>query len=207
MRCVNNYLYSLLRIRYDHPMQIRTSFAIGFLTLILSGGAFAYTPAVIPLSDEEKTFVDLINRFRWRLGLSRLEVHPLLQEVSRSHSEWMAKYNLLQHNGPYLNTTFDQRIQQAGFINYTFLAENISCGYADAINAFRQWAQSPPHLQNMVNPHFHYLGIARAGNINQPCPFFWTNDFASDSDPRFDPSPVLSPQNIQEAIRNVTSKP
>ena len=93
---------------------------------------------------------------------------------------------------------------EEGYTNFTFLGENVACGNGDAIKTFRQWAFSPGHLANMINPHFRHIGISRAGTGNEHCPYFWTNDFGSMSDPKLDPAEITDVQKISAAIESVS---
>jgi uncharacterized protein YkwD len=133
------------------------------------------------LSQEEIRFSELINQFRQSLGLQKLIIHPALQNASLKHSEWMAKNEFLTHYGPMKNESPFQRMIEEGYLNYSMLGENVACGNSEAKETFLQWVNSPEHLKNMITPAFEHMGIARAGDGNEDCPFYWTNDFGSKS--------------------------
>ena len=93
-----------------------------------------------------------------------------------------------------------------GYVNYTREGENVACGKADAKTIFQMWATSPLHLANMVNPHFHHMGIARAGTGNEKCPYYWTNDMGSISDPKLDPADITDVNAIAQAVFKVSGE-
>jgi uncharacterized protein YkwD len=159
---------------------------------------------IVYLSQEENQFYILLNQFRSKLGLPTVQIHVYLQNASKKHSEWMATQDFLTHYGPINNKTPFQRMIDEGYENYTFMGENVACGNGDALKTFRQWAFSPGHLSNMINPHFRHIGISRAGTGNEQCPYFWTNDFGSMSDPRLDPPSPTDVQKIKDAIESVS---
>jgi len=159
---------------------------------------------VVYLSQEENQFYLLLNQFRSQLGLPTLQIHVFLQNAAKKHSAWMAQQDFLTHYGPENNETPFQRMADEGYINYTYAGENVACGNGDAVKTFRQWLFSPDHLANILNPHFHHMGISRAGTGNEQCPYYWTNDFGSVSDVSKDPASITDLQRISNAVANVT---
>lgn len=164
---------------------------------------------VVYLSNEEAQFLKLINAFRAKLGLSELRIHAGLQAAAQKHSKWMAAQDLatrddaLSHEGPTPTTTFSDRIEQEGYANYTLLSENVACGSESAVGTFKQFALSPGHLANMISPRFRHIGIARAGNGNEICPYYWTTDFGSKVGPSTDAPAVTDMKRIATAIDEV----
>jgi uncharacterized protein YkwD len=177
------------------------------LSLLLLGGiaptCFAQS-ATAALSPDEAQFARLINQFRQSLNLPRLDIQPALQSAARKHSDWMDSRDFLTHYGPFTNFTPFQRMSQEGYTNYYYAGENIACGNKDPVKTFRQWAFSPGHLQNMVNPHYHEMGIARSGTGNEHCPYYWTNDFGTYIDPSTDPIGTNDVNLIGQAIAMVS---
>jgi len=159
---------------------------------------------VIYLSAEENQFFQIINAFRTQLGLPLLQIHLFLQNASVKHSQWMAAQDTLTHYGPAIYESPFQRMKDEGYVNFSYVGENIACGNGDAIKTFQQWAFSPGHLANLINPHYHHMGISRAGDNTEHCPFYWTNDFGSITDLSFDPPEVTELQKITAAIIHVS---
>jgi uncharacterized protein YkwD len=182
-------------------------------TLLLALSAwFAFSNAyaqtggkeIIYLSSEENRFYQMINQFRAQLNLPQLEMHVYLQNAAKKHSEWMTSQDFLSHYGPTNNKTPFQRMEDEGYSGYTYAGENIACGNGDPVATFRQWAFSPKHLSNMINPHFHHMGISRAGTGRETCPFYWTNDLGSFTNPKLDPAGVTDLNLIAQAVANVS---
>ncbi|MBC7397955.1 MAG: CAP domain-containing protein [Bdellovibrionales bacterium] len=180
-----------------------STFSLLSLFLLGQGSAFAQTQTIY-LGAEENKFYQMVNQFRRKLNLPTLEIHVYLENAAKAHSAWMAKQDFLSHNGPTDDITPFERIEEQGYVNYTYAGENIACGHGDAIGVFRQWAASPLHLQNMLNPHYHQLGISRGGAGKERCPYYWTSDYGSFSQPGSDPATVTDTSLIQQAIAEVT---
>lgn len=197
---------------------------VGIFTLLLlicASSGFAQVPPssgdIVYLSQEENQFYLLINQFRSSLGLPTLQIHVSIQNAAKKHSTWMraqdaakkhaawmTSQSFLTHFGPEENITPFQRMMDEGYTNYTYLGENIACGNGDATKTFRQWIFSPTHLANMLNPHFHHMGISRVGTGNEYCPFYWTNDFGSLTDPQLDPAEITDLQKITAAVESIS---
>lgn len=174
-----------------------------------NGNSSSVEPTVVYLSTEEAQFFKLINDFRKRLGLSELRLHAGLQAAASKHSQWMAAQDIvthsdaLSHYGPTPNTKFSQRIELEGYAGYTLLGENVACGSESAVETFKQFALSPSHLSNMISPRFRHIGVARAGNGAEMCPYYWTNDFGSKVSASSDAPAVTDLTRISRAIDEV----
>ena len=155
------------------------------------------------LSAEENHFFETINQFRVQLNLPLLQIQWNLQNAAQKFSAWLAMTDLLTHYGPTNQETPFQRMEVEGYGNFTDAGENIACGNGDAIATFRQFAFSPGHLENMLNPHYHHFGISRSGNGSENCPFYWVNDFGSTSDDSLDPAEVTDLNLITQAVIQV----
>ena len=189
--------------------RIIESFPLGMmaLTLLLSTLTPHQSVRASTLAPVEADFVTLLNRFRQKLGLQTLEIHPALQRAARKHSAWMAEQDRtfqdgdqLGHEGPGETDTMVTRILDHEGYAFRRVGENIACGIADAKTVFKMWALSPSHLTNMMNPHFREMGIAREGTGNEACPYYWTNDFGTRIQEKPDSAIKPTPQQIRHAI-------
>ena len=174
------------------------------VTLIFSLEVSAQGVSTVYLSAEENQFFQMINQFRQKLNLPVLEIHYSLQIAAQKHSTWMASNGVLSHYGPLADESPFQRMTLEGYTNYVIAGENVACGYGDATRTFRQFAFSPEHLENMINPHFRHFGISRAGTGQEHCPYYWTNDFGSFNDPNNDPSIITDLNLIANAIEAIS---
>ena len=184
---------------------MKAAFFITVITLLLTTGeCWANQPISAP--EEEVRFHQILNQFRQILGLNSIEIHPSLQSAARKHSAWMAEREFLTHNGPNPQDTLITRVHLNEGYPYQQLGENVACGSEDAVGTFLQWAFSPGHLKNMLNPNFKEMGIAREGDGTEQCPYYWTNDFGSRQQPNSKNQGVLDPVKIKAAIQKVTGK-
>ncbi len=183
-------------------------FVLSLLSLFLycEGSAIAQTQTIY-LGAEENSFYQLVNQFRKKLNLPTFEIHVYLQNAAKAHSSWMSQQDFLSHYGPTNEVTPFMRMEQAGYVNYTYAGENIACGHGNAVETFRQWAASPSHLENMLNPNFRQMGVSRAGSGKERCPYYWTTDYGSFTRPGKDPTPMTDLQLITQAITEVTGSP
>ena len=118
----------------------------------------------------------------------------------------MAEKQFLTHNGPNPQDTLVTRAHVTEGYPYRMLGENVACGNDGAVETFLQWAFSPGHLKNMINPEFDEMGIARAGDGEEECPYYWTHDFGSRKTPATKTNWILDPVRIKAAIQQVTGK-
>jgi uncharacterized protein YkwD len=174
-----------------HKIILRPSAVLAFVVAAIMISALARAQSLptterttVYLQSEEVKFLNILNQFRRSIGAPELRVHTQLQIAAEKHSKWMAAQDMtlrkesLDHNGPSPTTTFSDRIEAEGY-TYTSIGENVACGNNSAEETFKQFAFSPPHLKNMMNPHFQHIGLSRAGTGAEICPFYWTTDFGS----------------------------
>jgi uncharacterized protein YkwD len=186
-------------------LRLRLGSSVAAIVLLLR-----FTPVLAsPISDssvEESRFAEIFNRFRAELKLPELQENQPLENAARGHSEWMAGIDFLSHFGPIHRLTPYQRIRLQGYGNYTFAGENIACGNESGLKTFLQLANSPHHLKNMIHPHYHEMGIARSGTGLERCPYYWTHDFGSMTDPTLDPALTPDASTIDAAVFTITGQ-
>ncbi|WLP93267.1 MULTISPECIES: CAP domain-containing protein [Gordonia] len=95
------------------------------------------------------------NRFRLSAGLVRLTENPRLQAVAQRWSRQMADHNRLAHN-PWGAEEIPS--------GWTSTAENVlqSWQHASADDLLAQWAGSPGHRDNILDPAYTDLGVGVA---------------------------------------------
>ena len=109
---------------------------------------------------QECEAVALTNAHRKRHGLSPLGIAQNCSSLAESHATDMVQNGFFSHNSPY-NGSFAQRAQKFGLRGG---GENIAAGYNSAQRVIDGWIASPGHNQNMLEPEFTKIGIARVGN-------------------------------------------
>ncbi len=127
---------------------------------------------------EELEFLNILNNFRYRLSISRLNEDSILNQSSKNHAVWMAGKGRLTHSGPGIRTSSDDRIRAAGSTDWS-TGENIARGSFRAKATFQQWFFSPSHLKLMLAPRYNKIGVARAGCASESDQWncFWVTDF------------------------------
>lgn len=101
-----------------------------------------------------------VNTHRATLGAPKLQRHPRLDQIARTHSAAMAQGAGFSHSG------FSRRATQARTVADFFRAsENLAYnyGHADpAARAMESWLNSPTHRREMERATFRLTGIGVA---------------------------------------------
>lgn len=115
----------------------------------------------VKLDAEERAFLDLVNDYRERNGLSPVAVSATLTRAARRHADDMAAKDYMAHDGKD-GSTFASRAWDAGYPRSFGVGENlIETGIASEMLA--GWrASSTGHNENMLRPEWRAIGIARA---------------------------------------------
>jgi uncharacterized protein YkwD len=122
--------------------------------------------------DAEQQLLALLNSVRAQHRLPPLRMDRSLREVARAHSRDMATGGYVGHGSPAGMSALDRlsHVVSRGLVgeNVTFA---ISCGAAN-----RALVASPGHLENILEPRFHRVGIGvfSAGQLGMAV----TQDFA-----------------------------
>lgn len=127
-------------------------------------------------NSEELAAVDLINSYRVKNGLCKLQLSSTLSKAALGHSADMANKNYFEHDS--LNgASFVDRIAAAGYKTNTSLGENIAAGMQTGADVFKGWRNSPKHNEIMLGKDFRVIGISRAYNAKSTYKWYWTADF------------------------------
>jgi uncharacterized protein YkwD len=130
-----------------------------------------------------------VNSLRAAQGVAPLQVQPWAQGVAQQHSIDMANSESLYHN----MTGYMDLGHSA--MNASFLGENVAMGttLAYAQNAL---LNSPPHMQNILDPRFNYVGVGAA--IDASGQVWITEDFAQIA-AAAPPAPAPAPKPVTVA--------
>jgi len=129
------------------------------------------------LNDDELEVLSAINSYRAEFGLQPLVASPTLTRSADFHSAWMANHNCFAHQCSG-EPGFGSRLALFGYPMRGGAGENIAAGYQDGFDTFRQWVNSPPHNQNMLDPRWRAIGISRVINPNSTYRSYWTMDLS-----------------------------
>jgi uncharacterized protein YkwD len=98
-----------------------------------------------------------LNRVRSRDGVGMLALDRRLVQVAREHALDMVARHYFAHAALDGRSPFD-RLHEAG-IDYAYAGENLAMDVnPDAANL--ALLESPPHRENMLEPHYRRVGIA-----------------------------------------------
>lgn len=116
------------------------------------------------LPDLQDYALEVVNRDRQLNGLSPLQPHPLLMQVSQAHATDMLKRGFYDHVNPEGQNPSD-RLKAAG--GKTGAGENImeheqgvrSLTYGLLEDYQESWMHSDGHRQNLLKPDYQYFGF------------------------------------------------
>jgi uncharacterized protein YkwD len=154
--------------------KVYSAFSILLLAAII---AMIALPSIALAADsEELAMINLINSYREKNGLNKLEYSNLLTKAALGHSTDMANKDYFEHDS--LNgASFSDRIAATGYNSNTSLGENIAAGMQKATDTFRAWQKSPKHNEIMLAKDFKAIGVGRAYNAKSSFDWYWTADF------------------------------
>ena len=139
-----------------------------------------------PAEPPAHQLVRLTNVKRVNKGLPPLKAAPELMQSAQYHSNWMANHNCFAHVCPG-EADWVTRIVNAGYVNYSHLAENIAAGYLTANDAIQGWWNSPGHKANMLSPDFRETGGGYKFLADTNYRYYWTMDYGTRSDVQGNP--------------------
>ena len=154
----------------------KRNFSVAALALFLAGcmGGIARIdpPTAPPLStrDEVRTFAELVNKHREKIGCKPLTWLSPVAAVAQQHSNDMSHYGFFSHVNQHGQTAFD-RLKAAG-IAYRIAAENIAAGQRTAEEVLHSWLTSSGHRRNIEDCRLTQHGVGLANN-------HWTHMFVT----------------------------
>lgn len=113
---------------------------------------------------EEREMFAALNAARRRAHLAPLVRDPLLDRVAREHARDMVERQYFGHDSPDGTDPFD-RMREDG-VNFGYAGENLAMN-ADARSAEAAFMHSAEHRANILEPHYHRVGIATAGDAGE----------------------------------------
>jgi uncharacterized protein YkwD len=120
----------------------------------------------------ERQLFDAANQARRAQGVGRLKWDAGLARAAQQHAAAMARTNSLSHQFPG-EPGLEVRASHAG-VYFISLSENVAQG-SDAANISEQWAESPAHRQNLLDPDMNVIGVGVAERNGE---LFAVEDFA-----------------------------
>jgi uncharacterized protein YkwD len=106
-----------------------------------------------------------------------LTLNAQLERAALQHSQEMAKYSYMEHEGRD-GSTPAQRVARAGY-QWTEVAENVAAGQETPDDVMTSWLASAGHCANIMNAKFTEIGVASAVNARDDYGVYWTMSLAS----------------------------
>ena len=118
-------------------------------------------PSARTINQTRAATLCLLNQQRRAHGLPALHGNSALRRAATSFSRQMRRGRFFDHTAPD-GTTFDQRIEAAGYGTFAALAENIAWGagsLATPAQIVNSWMGSPGHRRNILDGRLRDIGI------------------------------------------------
>lgn len=134
-----------------------TQSAINFITLA-KPGILGYSSDITP-----EKIVALTNTEREKLGLSQLQVNPLLNEAAERKAADMFAFDYWAHISPSGRTPWSF-FKEVGY-SYTVAGENLAKDFSNPDSVVQAWMKSPTHRDNIIDERFSDIGVAVVDGI------------------------------------------
>ena len=136
----------------------------------------AAQPAWADAAAFEIEVISLVNQERAKAGLPALQTCSELTLSARRYSAYMAQANFFGHVGPDGSTLVTRNVA-AGYVGWTYLAENLAAGQPTPRAVVDAWLASPAHRANMLSPSVSETGVGYAAGGQYG--HYWTQEFGS----------------------------
>jgi uncharacterized protein YkwD len=122
--------------------------------------------------------IDLVNAERSKKGLKPVSKNEKLTDAAQKYANDMSSANFFSHTGKD-GSSFSQRIKNAGYTNYKWIAENIAAGQTTPKEAMTGWMNSSGHRANILNTNASEIGVGYATNKSSDYKNYWVQEFGS----------------------------
>lgn len=126
--------------------------------IVAASAAQTAPTAITSAQTFEQQVVYHTNLQRLSNGLLPLRYNPHLRSAAYSHSQDMALNDFFDHVGSD-GSTLVTRAQDAGYVGWTVLAENIAAGFSDPQAVVEAWMNSPGHRANILRSTVSEIGV------------------------------------------------
>jgi uncharacterized protein YkwD len=145
---------------------------------VAPAAAPAAAPAVaVVVSAEIQRVVDLTNGERAAQGLAPVVLDGRLVNAAQGHSNDMANFNSLNHDGSDFSSAGD-RIERQGY-DFNYWSENIAAGHPNADAVTAGWMNSSGHRKNILSSKVVHIGVAVTYSADGTP--YWTMNLAAGS--------------------------
>jgi uncharacterized protein YkwD len=153
------------------PFALGASFLLALVltivgTLVTSAATLTTDAGTAPSPDATRLtsmVVNLVNIQRAQAGLPPVQAAPPLQQSAQTFATSLASNATISHVGPD-GSTMVSRDEAAGYLNWSFLAENLAAGQSSPDQVVAAWLASPPHRANLLSSDVTEVGAGYAYN-------------------------------------------
>jgi uncharacterized protein YkwD len=156
---------------------MRQKWALAILTALL---ILSITPARATMDDPADQVITLVNGVRARSGLAPLVLSSELTMSARNYASAMAQGGFFGHIGPD-GSSLDTRDEAAGYLDWTYLAENLAGGQKTSQQVVDAWLASPSHRRDLLSPFARETGVGFAMAPGSKYVFYWVQEFGDRS--------------------------
>jgi uncharacterized protein YkwD len=107
--------------------------------------------------------IELVNVERQRAGLQPLAANAALTQSAQDYAGVMGDGTCFSHS---CGSTLGERINRAGYANWTAVGENIALGQATPENVMAAWMGSSGHRGNILGAQYRHIGVGLAAKPN-----------------------------------------
>ncbi len=147
-----------------HKLVALTVLLFSLVGLIIGvGRATAVTAQLRGAITFEEQVLEIVNDERWQNGqLPPLKGEASLNSATKMHSNNMALRNFFGHCDVDTGKSPWDRMNDAGYDNWSYAGENIAAGYGSPESVMNGWINSAPHRANILSSDFREIGIGFA---------------------------------------------
>jgi uncharacterized protein YkwD len=147
------------------------------LVAIVAFATFASSAFAASQRAYTSALVQAINSVRAANGVGPLQVDYRLTSAAKGQSSYLASAGKLDHYGPD-GASVQLRLTRLGYHGH-MVGEDLAAGMGP-VETVKAWMADPPHRQNLLQPHFHVIGVGVAtGSLGGMSAPFVTADFGS----------------------------
>lgn len=115
----------------------------------------------ISYTEMESEILGLVNEYRARIGVNRLNVMNTVSYEAKPHTDYMLSKGEASHDN------FELRLSNLRTnANATKVSENVAYGYTTAQSVVNAWLRSSLHKEVIENPEFTDFGISIRANTD-----------------------------------------
>jgi uncharacterized protein YkwD len=162
---------------------MRRALAVALLAAMFVLAPFAARPAqaaTVPTQHAQfqARVIELVNAERQRVGAPPLVANGALTRAAQSYAGVLADGTCFAHN---CGSSLVQRIDQAGYTNWTGAGETIALGQSTPEAVMSAWMGSAGHRGNILNATYKEIGVGLTIRSSQQ--IVWVQDFGASRNP------------------------